>query len=240
MPKRTSSEAPTCPKRSKINDETYSMSRNLSHFLSGNTDDVREMYEYVIQSSDAKDKLLKIVRNAMSMLTDQEHLSEPNQEMTLWDGTNLLDVEGSPHCIGRSLWCDFRIDQPHISRLQCVIIPHGSTTYIIDPGSLNGTFCRITERDGITRHHLKVGKRLLKIKSSDTVELTFGFGIRFVLNPKICVICEESPRNCRYTCGHFCTCMECYKKIKTCPICRSGVQKDNAPNILRAETNPLF
>lgn len=39
-----------------------------------------------------------------------------------------------------------------------------------------------------------------------------------------CCVCFENQRNCVFIpCGHLCTCLECGKALKECPICRKGI-----------------
>ena len=48
--------------------------------------------------------------------------------------------------------------------------------------------------------------------------------------PKMCIICEESPRATRFGCGHACCCQECTQRLMAmaeprCPTCRAPVTK---------------
>lgn len=41
-----------------------------------------------------------------------------------------------------------------------------------------------------------------------------------------CVVCQdEEPHMINATCGHFCMCNECSKRLSNCPICRSPIQQ---------------
>lgn len=40
----------------------------------------------------------------------------------------------------------------------------------------------------------------------------------------LCIICCEKDRNCVFVdCNHVCSCMDCSKKLKKCPLCRSEI-----------------
>ncbi len=48
--------------------------------------------------------------------------------------------------------------------------------------------------------------------------------------PKMCIVCEESPRATRFGCGHACCCQECTQRLMAmaeprCPTCRAPVTK---------------
>lgn len=43
---------------------------------------------------------------------------------------------------------------------------------------------------------------------------------------KLCSICWEREKNCVILeCGHMCSCVECTKPLKECPICRQNITR---------------
>eukprot|EP00899_Mesostigma_viride_P014903 jgi/Mesvir1/23413/Mv21104-RA.2 len=51
-------------------------------------------------------------------------------------------------------------------------------------------------------------------------------GYREVAEPRVCCICMDHMNNAvMVPCGHLCTCVECATLVRSCPLCRSGIQQ---------------
>jgi hypothetical protein len=50
-----------------------------------------------------------------------------------------------------------------------------------------------------------------------------GDAVTVILNPKECIVCENSPRTQVLSCCHFVTCTYCTGQLKLCPICQAEI-----------------
>src|SRR5690606_15844102 len=85
---------------------------------------------------------------------------------------------------------------------------------VLDLWSIEGTYCKY--RSDTTQSCLNTvptDRRVLTFKLDETVILAYGTmpATEVIVNPKLCLVCEEKPRQAKGMCGHSIMCMSCYK-----------------------------
>ena len=235
-------------------EEDYAVARHLSGMLTGDENDPRAVYEYIIMSPNAKERLFEIASKAVSMMgrveegagsagsagggSAEEGSVSAGVGPVIWDGRREVKIQGVAS-IGRRTWCDVIFQELSVSRLHVVIIPTGDGyMHLVDVGSLSGVnYYFIGENDSVVHQSIRsCGARSVRLRTDATVLLEIG-AKQLVLNPKKCIACEDRPRSTMFACGHYCLCHPCSMRVAICPLCRTDVEYVGSATLMRLQTN---
>ena len=131
--------------------------------------------------------------------------------------------------IGRMEGCDVKIsqfDQFNLSRLHLLVFPlkQQKRFLVVDVGSAKGyeTKHRSVAQGGVYRLKSQPFGRQNMLTEKEEIVVLKMLDSTLVVNPKRCVVCEDRPRHVIFSlCNHYVCCVECSRRMKECPICRS-------------------
>lgn len=113
------------------------------------------------------------------------------------------------------------------SRIHALIVRDSTGVTVVDLGCAAGIIMLSRSSDAVDLVSSHPGsRRSIRVEQSETVVLQLGATL-VCLNPQVCVICMERPRNVIFDCRHHCCCRKCAgaKELKNCPICRAEISK---------------
>ena len=126
------------------------------------------------------------------------------------------------------------------SRMHCIILPVVDELYLCDVGGKFGFSVteRSTSERGMPARAIDCSRpharRVLRVGIRETAVVQLVPSRRrgpgstaVVLNPKVCTICLDKPREVRFECGHYVCCRSCSQQLRQerCPICRAQLRR---------------
>lgn len=197
------------------------------------SEQLRDDYLERIESRDAPARLRELV----DVVDAASQRSVEAREVSIKVGRAFHRLSTrSSFTIGRKSWCDVPLPSKQgVSRCHAIVSLYDDALVVYDPGSFIGTRTLERSNDGDELLDSMPGaRRALSFGRDETVVLEMGM-VRVTLNPRVCIVCEEQPREVVFEpCRHFTMCSVCADCCSVCPLCRAP--RDNTTTVDRVST----
>jgi len=210
-------------------------------------DKARSEYEHIINQSDAKEQLLKLVIDGVANIDDSIYPKRipKSQDPSInvfyngktftfqADENNQNPSKIKPFTFGILEWNDIKaISLSYISRCHLIVIPiyERSIIIIADFASLGGTKIHYRTSNGPYLSSTKDKKNLLIFDWDEIVEIHANLNPAYpahklIFGPKMCLVCFQKARTKAFKCnennGHLVACEDCINDLDQCPLCHS-------------------
>lgn len=201
-----------------------------------NAAELRRAYELAFSTPDlTKEILLSVgyavveqLKKTIPELKDQKEQKVDFSEYAIFHSAKGLAIGDKPVvAIGR-MFSDIAFPEAdtNCSRLHALVfpLPVYGVVAVVDVGSYTGIITTKRSSDAKCESSTPVSRRALIFKLDESAALLMG-NQQVLLNPKLCCVCFEAPRNQKFNCGHQCTCKSCADKLELCPLCRAPIKE---------------
>jgi len=192
---------------------------------------LREAYDEIIKKRDRKKQFEDVATLLLRDLEDGDMLvkSEASTEPISLAADGRLYEFSDKYCVlaGRLPECDVLLASATASRVHFILFmfPQFDKYLVVDVGSVNGITTQQRSNSQLPLANSLPNARQILIFSWGEIAILGLGNQRIAINPKVCVICFERPREVTFEqCNHYVCCLKCARSLPNCPLCRTEVR----------------
>ena len=137
--------------------------------------------------------------------------------------SSVKTINESVITVGRYNQNDIFTNSHYTSRFQFILIRSSKYLLIIDSWSMSGTKVVITENEReLIEYSRPKRRKLIRVNKEQSIAIHCNNKEIILINPRLCIVCEERCRQVKLVCNHAVLCVDCHRKINSCPICRGS------------------